>query len=81
MRQQHQHRKITPQYQEYQVEGDTSAEGGVEWEEFEVDNTTGNEDRSSRNAASPSRHDDGHKEEPGDRKKKKSSKSVSHIDI
>ncbi|XP_048509561.1 uncharacterized protein LOC105693576 isoform X2 [Athalia rosae] len=72
MRQQHQQRKITPQYQEYQDEGDASPEGGVEWEEFEIENTTAEERGSgNQNASSPSRHEDGHKDE-GDRKKKKS---------
>lgn len=74
MRQQHQQRKITPQYQEYQIEGETSAEGGVEWEEFEIENITGSEERtlaSHNTTTSPSRHEDGHKDD-GDRKKKKS---------
>ncbi|XP_046586212.1 unconventional myosin-XV isoform X1 [Neodiprion lecontei] len=74
MRQQHQQRKITPQYQEYQVEGENSAEGGVEWEEFEIENVNGSEERSSNNrnaTTSPSRHEDGHKDD-GERKKKKS---------
>ncbi|KYN10968.1 Myosin-XV [Trachymyrmex cornetzi] len=41
MRQQHQQRKLTPQYQEYdQGEGEATTEGGVEWEEFEIENTS-----------------------------------------
>lgn len=74
MRQQQQQRKITPQYQEYdQGEGEHVTEGGVEWEEFEIENIVSNEDRSM--AAHPSvttgKHENGYKEE-GEKKKKKS---------
>ncbi|XP_020280008.1 unconventional myosin-XV isoform X2 [Pseudomyrmex gracilis] len=80
MRQQQQ-RKITPQYQEYdQGEGEPSVtEGGVEWEEFEIENIVSNEDRST--ATHPSgtkhetKHENGYKEE-GEKKSKKKSKSA-----
>lgn len=68
MRQQQQQRKITPQYQEYdQGEGEHVTEGGVEWEEFEIENIVSNEDRSMTAA----KHENGYKEE-GEKKKKKS---------
>ncbi|XP_024944481.1 uncharacterized protein LOC107271471 isoform X3 [Cephus cinctus] len=70
MRQQQQQRKITPQYQEYQVEADQAMEGGVEWEEFEIENIVGNEERTG--ASGGSRHENGHGKEDGDKKKKKS---------
>lgn len=67
MRQQQQQRKITPQYQEYdQGDGDHVTEGGVEWEEFEIENIVSNEDRSAN-----AKHENGYKEE-GEKKKKKS---------
>lgn len=73
MRQQQQQRKITPQYQEYdQGEGEHATEGGVEWEEFEIENIVSNEDRSM--AAHPqttTKHENGYKED-GEKKKKKS---------
>ncbi|XP_023288541.1 unconventional myosin-XV [Orussus abietinus] len=62
LRQQHHLRKITPHYQEYQ-EGDQ--EGGVEWEEFEIENIV--EERTVAGV----RHENGYKEE-GEKKKKKS---------
>lgn len=72
--QQHQ-RKITPQYQEYQGEGDQAMEGGVEWEEFEIENNiTGNEERTVANHTAASgalRYENGHRED-GEKKKKKS---------
>lgn len=68
MRQQQQHRKITPHYQEYDNgEGEPTTEGGVEWEEFEIENIVSNEDRSATTA----KHEGGGKEE-GEKKKKKS---------
>ncbi|XP_016845570.1 unconventional myosin-XV isoform X2 [Nasonia vitripennis] len=73
MRQQHQMRKITPQYQEYQ-QGDNEpmTEGGVEWEEFEIENIVNNEERTVvvHAAATVVRHENGYKED-GDKKKKK----------
>ncbi|XP_076680726.1 unconventional myosin 10A isoform X1 [Andrena cerasifolii] len=74
MRQQQQQRKITPQYQEYnQGDGEPSTEGGVEWEEFEIVNIVGNEERAAVNHASAStaKHENGYKEE-GEKRKKKS---------
>lgn len=74
MRQQQQQRKITPQYQEYdQSEGEPTMEGGVEWEEFEIENIVSNEDRSlvAHPPAVTSKHENGYKEE-GEKKKKKS---------
>ncbi|EFN63513.1 Myosin-XV [Camponotus floridanus] len=78
MRQQQQQRKITPQYQEYdQGEGEHVTEGGVEWEEFEIENIVSNEDRSM--AAHPpvttAKHENGYKEE-GEKKKKKSKSAL-----
>lgn len=78
MRQQQQ-RKITPQYQEYdQGEGEPSVtEGGVEWEEFEIENIVSNEDRStaihSSGTKHETKHENGYKEE-GEKKSKKKSK-------
>lgn len=73
MRQQQQQRKLTPQYQEYdQGEGETTTEGGVEWEEFEIENIVSNEDRSMAHPpATATKHENGYKEE-GEKKKKKS---------
>lgn len=74
MRQQHQQRKITPQYQEYnQGDAELSTEGGVEWEEFEIENIIGNEEKAVVTHAPPpaSKHENGYKEE-GEKKKKKS---------
>lgn len=69
MRQQQQQRKITPHYQEYDHgEGEPTTEGGVEWEEFEIENIVSNEDRSAHPTAT--KHE-GYKEE-GEKKKKKS---------
>ena len=69
MRQQQQQRKITPHYQEYdQGDGEHATEGGVEWEEFEIENIVSNEDRSAHPSA---KHENGYKEE-GEKKKKKS---------
>ncbi|XP_076390888.1 unconventional myosin 10A isoform X2 [Megachile rotundata] len=71
MRQQHQQRKITPQYQEYnQGDGEHSTEGAVEWEEFEIENIVGVEEKITH-APVPSKHENGYKEE-GEKKKKKS---------
>lgn len=81
MRQQHQQRKITPQYQEYnQVEGEPNTEGGVEWEEFEIENIVGSEERTVMTHASapPTKHENGYKEE-GEKRKKKSKYDVSII--
>lgn len=68
-------RKITPQYQEYQ-QGDNEpmTEGGVEWEEFEIENIVNNEERTVvvHAAATVVRHENGYKED-GDKKKKKKS--------
>jgi len=75
--QQHQQRKITPQYQEYeQAEGEATMEGGVEWEEFEIENIVSSEDRSVV-ASTPAKHENGYKEgenghKEGEKKKKKS---------
>lgn len=75
MRQQQQQRKITPQYQEYnQGEGEPSTEGGVEWEEFEIENIVEtNEKQAAVGHAPPpvAKHENGYKEE-GEKKKKKS---------
>lgn len=72
MRQQQQQRKLTPQYQEYdQGEGEATTEGGVEWEEFEIENIVSNEDRSMGAHPSTGKHENGYKEE-GEKKKKKS---------
>lgn len=72
MRQQHQQRKLTPQYQEYdQGEGEATTEGGVEWEEFEIENIVSNEDRSVIAQTTAAKHENGYKEE-GEKKKKKS---------
>ncbi|KAG7210137.1 hypothetical protein KM043_011699 [Ampulex compressa] len=76
MRQQHQHRKITPQYQEYnQGDGEPSTEGGVEWEEFEIENITTSEERTMvvHTPLGSSKHENGYKDES--EKKKKKSKS------
>lgn len=69
MRQQQQQRKLTPQYQEYD-QGEGATEGGVEWEEFEIENIVSNEDRSTV-APTAAKHENGYKEE-GEKKKKKS---------
>lgn len=68
MRQQQQQRKITPQYQEYD-QGDTepATEGGVEWEEFEIENIVTND---VAHPPSMIKHENGYKEE-GEKKKKK----------
>lgn len=74
MRQQQQQRKLTPQYQEYdQGEGEPTTEGGVEWEEFEIENIVSNEDRSivTHQPTTVAKHENGYKEE-GEKKKKKS---------
>lgn len=72
MRQQQQQRKLTPQYQEYdQGEGEATMEGGVEWEEFEIENIVSNEDRSVAHPSATAKHENGYKEE-GEKKKKKS---------
>lgn len=74
MRQQQQQRKITPQYQEYdQGEGEPTTEGGVEWEEFEIENIVSNEDQSIvvHPPVNATKHENGYKEE-GEKKKKKS---------
>lgn len=72
MRQQQQQRKITPHYQEYhQGDGEIMTEGGVEWEEFEIENIVSNEERSAHMPASSSKYENGCKED-GDKKKKKS---------
>ena len=75
MRQQQQQRKITPQYQEYnQGDGEPSTEGGVEWEEFEIENIVeSNEKTVVNHAPAPAaKHaENGYKEE-GEKKKKKS---------
>lgn len=72
MRQQQQQRKITPHYQEYdQGEGEPITEGGVEWEEFEIENIVSNEDRSTIAHPQAAKHENGYKEE-GEKKKKKS---------
>lgn len=74
MRQQHQMRKITPQYQqEYQHNGnDSMNDGGVKWEEFEIENIVNNDERTIvvHAAAHIVRHENGYKED-GDKKKKK----------
>lgn len=70
MRQQQQQRKITPQYQEYdQGEGEPVTEGGVEWEEFEIENIVTND--VAHPPTSAAKHENGYKEE-GEKKKKKS---------
>lgn len=73
MRQQQQQRKITPQYQEYnQGEGEPSTEGGVEWEEFEIENIVETNEKQAGHAPPPiTKHENGYKEE-GEKKKKKS---------
>ncbi|XP_043471659.1 unconventional myosin-XV [Leptopilina heterotoma] len=73
MRQHHQQRKITPHYQEYQ-DGESMTEGGVEWEEFEIENISSNEERTivvHSSTAVIKRHENGYKED-SDKKKKKS---------
>lgn len=74
MRQQQQ-RKITPHYQEYdQGEGEPVTEGGVEWEEFEIENIVSNEDLRSAHPSGvkhETKHENGYKEE-GEKRKKKS---------
>ncbi|XP_024893243.1 unconventional myosin-XV isoform X1 [Temnothorax curvispinosus] len=78
MRQQQQQRKITPQYQEYdQGNGEAATEGGVEWEEFEIENIVSNEDRSmiAHPSATAAKHENGYKEE-GEKKKKKSKSAL-----
>lgn len=74
MRQQQQQRKITPQYQEYnQGEGEPSTEGGVEWEEFEIENIVETNEKQAVAGHAPPviKHENGYKEE-GEKKKKKS---------
>ncbi|EGI59287.1 Myosin-XV, partial [Acromyrmex echinatior] len=76
MRQQQQQRKLTPQYQEYdQGEGETTTEGGVEWEEFEIENIVSNEDRSAIAQTTAAKYENGYKEE-GEKKKKKSKSAL-----
>ncbi|XP_018045561.1 PREDICTED: unconventional myosin-XV isoform X1 [Atta colombica] len=76
MRQQQQQRKLTPQYQEYdQGEGEATTEGGVEWEEFEIENIVSNEDRSAIAQTTAAKHENGYKEE-GEKKKKKSKSAL-----
>ncbi|XP_018374566.1 PREDICTED: unconventional myosin-XV [Trachymyrmex cornetzi] len=76
MRQQHQQRKLTPQYQEYdQGEGEATTEGGVEWEEFEIENIVSNEDRPTIAQTTVAKHENGYKEE-GEKKKKKSKSAL-----
>ncbi|XP_039312298.1 unconventional myosin-XV [Solenopsis invicta] len=78
MRQQQQQRKLTPQYQEYdQGEGEATTEGGVEWEEFEIENIVSNEDRSinAHPSTTAAKHENGYKEE-GEKKKKKSKSAL-----
>ncbi|XP_026670463.1 unconventional myosin-XV [Ceratina calcarata] len=78
MRQQQQQRKITPQYQEYnQGDGEPSTEGAVEWEEFEIENIVGNEDKTvvTHSSTPISKHENGYKEE-GEKKKKKSKSAL-----
>lgn len=78
MRQQQQQRKITPQYQEYnQGDGEPSTEGGVEWEEFEIENIVeSNEKTVVNHAPAPVvKHAENGYKEDGEKKKKKS-KSV-----
>ncbi|XP_033197728.1 unconventional myosin 10A isoform X1 [Bombus vancouverensis nearcticus] len=78
MRQQQQQRKITPQYQEYnQGDGEPSTEGGVEWEEFEIENIVENNEKTVMNHAPPpvTKHENGYKEE-GEKKKKKSKSAL-----
>ncbi|KAG5317858.1 MYO15 protein, partial [Pseudoatta argentina] len=76
MRQQQQQRKLTPQYQEYdQGEGETTTEGGVEWEEFEIENIVSNEDRSAITQTTAAKYENGYKEE-GEKKKKKSKSAL-----
>ncbi|XP_014481805.1 PREDICTED: unconventional myosin-XV isoform X1 [Dinoponera quadriceps] len=75
MRQQQQQRKITPQYQEYdQGEGEPATEGGVEWEEFEIENIVTN-DVAHPPASNAAKHENGYKEE-GEKKKKKSKSAL-----
>lgn len=69
MRQQQQQRKITPQYQEYDQDTEPATEGGVEWEEFEIENIVTND--VAHPPASMIKHENGYKEE-GEKKKKKS---------
>ncbi|KAK2585066.1 hypothetical protein KPH14_008582 [Odynerus spinipes] len=80
MRQQHQQRKITPQYQEFQqIDGEPVADGTVEWEEFEIENIVGSEERTvvvHASAGLITRHENGHKEEKEEKKKKKSKSSL-----
>ncbi|XP_066584309.1 unconventional myosin-XV [Prorops nasuta] len=77
MRQQQQQRKITPHYQEYQDDGGPIMEGGVEWEEFEIENIVTTEERSTivHAVASVTKIENGYKEE-GEKKKKKSKSSL-----
>jgi myosin-15 len=75
MRQQHQLRKITPQYQEYQHgDNEQMTEGGVEWEEFEIENIANSDDRTMvvHSSTSAVRNENGYKEESDKKKKKKS---------
>ncbi|XP_058797715.1 unconventional myosin-XV [Phymastichus coffea] len=74
MRQQHQMRKITPQYQEYQNDAEPMTEGSVEWAEFEIENIVNNDERAVivHAAAGVIRPENGYKEENDKRKKKKS---------
>ncbi|KZC05600.1 Unconventional myosin-XV [Dufourea novaeangliae] len=78
MRQQQQQRKITPQFGEYnQGDGEPSTEGAVEWEEFEIENIVGSEERAvvSHTSTPATKHENGYKEE-GEKKKKKSKSAL-----
>ncbi|XP_076381481.1 unconventional myosin 10A isoform X2 [Megalopta genalis] len=78
MRQQQQQRKITPQFGEYnQGDGEPSTEGAVEWEEFEIENIVGNDERTvvTHTPVPAAKHENGYKEE-GEKKKKKSKSAL-----
>ncbi|XP_076234476.1 unconventional myosin 10A [Calliopsis andreniformis] len=78
MRQQQQQRKITPQNQEYnQGDGEPNAEGSVEWEEFEIENIVGSEERTvvTHAPAALTKHENNYKEE-GEKRKKKSKSAL-----
>lgn len=68
MRQHQQQRKITPHYQEFN-DGESATDGGVEWEEFEIENIVNVEERITHN--SNARHENGFKDD-GEIKEKKS---------
>ncbi|KAJ8681733.1 hypothetical protein QAD02_017525 [Eretmocerus hayati] len=75
MRQQQQLRKITPQYQDYpHNDSEPMTEGGVEWEEFEIENIVDNDERTVvlHAAATVVRHENGYKDDSDKKKKKKS---------